>query len=79
MRVQKYTTPNTILQISVIPKWAPTQKNHDCRFKKVGVPVPELDNQCQNWNGAEMGSNIDTNFLGQTVRNAWLKKGYEWF
>jgi hypothetical protein len=24
----------------------------------VGVPVPELYNQFQNWNGAEMGSNI---------------------
>jgi hypothetical protein len=24
----------------------------------MGVPVPELDDQFQNWNGAEMGSNI---------------------
>jgi hypothetical protein len=28
-----------------------------CRFGNVGVPVPELDDQCQNWNGAKMGSN----------------------
>ena len=60
MRVQKYTTPNTILRISLIPKWAPTQKNCECHFGKVGVPVPELDDQCQNWNSAEMGSNIYT-------------------
>jgi len=24
----------------------------------VGVPVPELDDQCRNWNSAKMGSNI---------------------
>jgi len=42
----------------MIPKWAPTQKNRECGFGKVGVPVPELDDQFWNWNGAEMRSNI---------------------
>ena len=29
-----------------------------CQFGYWGVPVPELDDQCRNWKGAEMGSNI---------------------
>ena len=29
-----------------------------CRFGNVDVPVPELDDQCRNLIGAEMGSNI---------------------
>ena len=37
-----------------------TQKNHKCQFGNVGVPGPELDDQFQDWNGAEMGSNIYT-------------------
>ena len=29
-----------------------------CQLGNVGVPVPELDDQFQNWNSAKMGSNI---------------------
>jgi hypothetical protein len=28
------------------------------QFGYLGVPFPELDDQCRNWNGAEMGSKI---------------------
>ena len=44
-------TENLILHLSAT-------LNAQCQFGKVGVPVPELYNQFQNWNGAEMGSNI---------------------
>jgi hypothetical protein len=49
-------TPN---RLSLIPKLTPRQKKVECRFGNVGVPVPELDIQCRNWNGAKMGSNIN--------------------
>jgi hypothetical protein len=58
IRVQKYTTPISILRISMIPKSAQAQKNCECQFGNVDIPVPELDDQCRNWIGAEMGSNI---------------------
>jgi hypothetical protein len=48
-------TPN---QISLIPEWAPRQKKGKCRFGNMGVPVPELDDQCRNWNIAKMESSI---------------------
>jgi hypothetical protein len=47
-------------QLSLIPILAPRQKKGQCRFGYVCVPVPELDIQCWNWNGTEMGSNIYT-------------------
>ena len=28
---------------------------------------------------AEWHVDVYTNILGQTARNAWMKKGYEWF
>jgi hypothetical protein len=43
MRVQKYTTPSTILWISLIPKLAPTQKIGKCRFD-LGTRVIQFRN-----------------------------------
>jgi hypothetical protein len=38
-----------------------------CRFGNVNVPVLELDDQCRNWIGAEIGSKIYNSML--TVTN----------
>ena len=38
----------------------------------MGVPVPELDDQCRNWNSAEMGSNaykLFMSYIEEILRN----------
>jgi hypothetical protein len=43
-----------------------------CQFGKVGVPVPELDYQCRNWNGAKMGSNTYNDIMMKTSQGAFF-------
>jgi hypothetical protein len=43
----------------------------------VGVPVPELDVQCWNWNGAKMGSNINIFVETRRVRKVSKRVGQD--